>query len=109
MSMRIVYTDTARRDLREIYEYITYSLLAPKTAQSITDSIMTKIRSLDEFPERSPLWKDEPWHSQGVRFMTVKNYLVFYTVQSESGTVSIARIIYGGRDISRQLEDTSEW
>ena len=105
MSMKIVYTHTARRDLREIYEYIAYSLLAPKTAQSITDLIMTKIRSLEELPERSPLYRDEPWHSQGVRFMTVKSYLVFYTVQLESGTVSIARIIYGGRDISRQLDE----
>ena len=107
--MRIVYTKTARRDLREIYEYIAYSLLVPKTAQSITDLIMAKIRSLEKFPERNPLYKDEPWHSHGVRFMTVKNYLVFYTVQPESGTVSIARIIYGGRDINRQLEDTSDW
>ena len=109
MSMKIVYTNTARKDLREIYEYIAYSLLVPKTAQSVTDTIMAKIRSLEEFPERNPLYKDEPWRSQGVRFMAVKNYLVFYTVQPESCTVSIARIIYGGRDISRQIEDTSEW
>ena len=51
--------------------------------------------------------KDEPWYSQGVRFMPVKNYLVFYTVKNE--TVSIARIMYGGRDISKQLEETIEW
>jgi toxin ParE1/3/4 len=41
--------------------------------------------------------------------MPVKKYLVFYTVDSDAETVSIARILYGGRDISRQLEDTKEW
>ena len=109
MRMKIVYTHTARQDLREIYEYIAYTLLVPETARSLTDKIMSEVRSLEEFPERNPLYKDEPWHSQGVRFLPVKNYLVFYTVNTETETVSIARIMYGGRDISRQLEETIEW
>ena len=107
MSMNIVYTHTARQDLREIYDYIASTLLVPDTARSLTDKIMADIRSLEKFPERNPLYKDEPWYSQGVRFMPVKNYLVFYTVKNE--TVSISRIMYGGRDISKQLEETIEW
>ena len=109
MRMKIVYTHKARQDLREIYEYIAFTLLVPETARSLTDKIMSEVRSLEEFPERNPLYKDEPWHSQGVRFLPVKNYLVFYTVKMESETVSIARIMYGGRDISRQLGETIEW
>lgn len=81
MRMKIVYTHTARQDLREIYEYIAYTLLVPETARSLTDKIMSEVRSLEEFPERNPLYKDEPWRSQGVRFLPVKNYLVFYTVK----------------------------
>ena len=107
--MRIVYTQTARQDLRGIYEYIAYTLLVPKTARDLTEKIMSAVRSLEEFPERNPLYRDEPWHSQGVRFLPVKNYLVFYTVNAETETVSVARIMYGGRDISRQLEETIEW
>ena len=109
MSMRIVYTHTARQDLREIYEYIAFTLLVPNTARSLAGKIMADIRSLETFPERYPLYKDEPWYSQGVHFMPVKNYLVFYTVKKETETVSIARIMYGGRDISKQLEETIEW
>ena len=109
MRMKIVYTHTARQDLREIYGYIAYTLLVPETARSLTDKFMSEVRSLEEFPERNPLYKDEPWHSQGVRFLSVKNYLVFYTVKAETETVSVARIMYGGRDISRQLEETIEW
>ena len=70
---------------------------------------MREVRSLESLPERNPLYQDEPWHSQGVRFLRVKNYLVFYTVNPDADTVSVARIMYGGRNISRQLEETSEW
>jgi len=107
--MKIIYTNTARRDLREIYEHIAYTLLVPDTAKAISEKIMREIRSLESLPERNPLYRDEPWHSQGVRFLRVKNYLVFYTVNLDAGTVSIARIMYGSRDISRQLEETQEW
>ena len=107
--MKIVYTNTARRDLREIYEYIAYTLLVPNTAKAVSEKIMREARSLESLPERNPLYRDEPWHSQGVRFLRVKNYLFFYTVNPDADTVSIARIMYGGRDISRPLEETSEW
>ena len=109
MSMRIVYTCAARQDLREIYAYLADTLLVPNTARSLTDKILSEIRSLEEFPERNPLYREEPWHSLGVRFLVVQNYLVFYTVRTETGTVSIARILYGGRDIGRQLEETVKW
>lgn len=109
MSIKIVYSHTARRDLREIYEYIACTLLAPDAARSLTDRIMADIRALEKFPERNPLYRDEPWHSQGVRFFPVRNYLVFYTMMSETETVSIVRILYGGCDISKQLQETVEW
>lgn len=107
--MKIIYTNTARRDLREIYEHIAYTLLVPDTAKAISEKIMREIRSLESLPERNPLYRDEPWHSQGVRLLRVKNYLVFYMVNPDTDIVSIARIMYGGRDISRQLKETQEW
>lgn len=82
MSMKIVYTFRARQDL--------------------------SARSPETMPERNPFYKEEPWHSQGLRFLPVKNYLLFYTVNPENSTVSIVRILYGGMDISRQLENSSE-
>ena len=108
MSMKIAYTHAARQDLKEIFEYISQVLLAPGTAQALTEKIMAEIRTLIDFPESNPLYKDEPWCSKGIRFLPVKNYLVFYTVNKETDTVTIARIMYGGRDISRQLEKASD-
>ena len=107
--MKIVYTFKARQDLRDIYEYIAYTLLVPDTAQKMTERLMQGARTLESMPERNPLYKEEPWYSQGVRFLPVKNYLIFYTINTAEDTVFIARIMYGGRDISRQLSETIEW
>ena len=52
-------------------------------------------------PMRYRLYDDEPWHSQGVRFFPVNNYLVFYLPDETKTTVHIVRIIYGGRDIKK--------
>lgn len=107
--MKIVYTLQAQQDLKNIYEYISYSLLAPDTARSMYQKIIQSARSLESMPERNPLYKDEPWHSQGVRFLPVKNYLLFYVVNKQTSTVSISRILYGGMDVSRQLEETDNF
>ena len=53
----------------------------------------------------------EPWHSRGLRFFPVDNYLVFYKTNDETETVYIVRIMYRGRDVRKQLsrtEDVSE-
>ena len=107
--MKVVYTFTARQDLHDIYEYIAFTLSAPDAARNTSERIVEAVSSLESMPKRNPLYKDEPWHSKGVRFVPVRNYLVFYTVDEETDTVSISRIMYGGRDISRQLEETTEW
>lgn len=108
MKMRIVYALRAQQDLKEIYEYIACSLHASDTARSIYQRIIQGAHSLETMPERNPLYKEEPWHSQGIRFLSVKSYLLFYTVNKEKNAVFIARILYGGRDISRQLEESAE-
>ena len=41
--MKVVYTFTAREDLRSIYEYIAFTLLSPGAARNTTDRIMNPI------------------------------------------------------------------
>lgn len=104
--MRIVYTLTARQDLQGIYAYIRYTLLEPVTARRISETLQREIRSLALFPESNPRYREEPWYSQGLHYLAVKKYLVFYTVDHDKDTVSVVRILYGGRDITGQLEET---
>lgn len=50
-------------------------------------------------------YEEEPWQSQGLRYFPVKNYLIFYLPDESAGKVYVVRAIYGGRDISQQLEE----
>lgn len=107
MSCRIFYTKKAKQDLRDIYEYIAYELLVPETASEQTRRIMKEIKTLDEMPRRYRLYEEEPWHSEEIRFFPVDNYLVFYQPNESQNTVSIVRIMYGGRDIKNHLDRTT--
>ena len=106
-----MYTARAKKDLQNIFRYILEELLAPENATGQTERIMTAIRKLDTMPNRNRLYEEEPWHSRGLRFFPVDNYLVFYKTNDETETVNIVRIMYRGRDVRKQLsrtEDVSE-
>ena len=103
MKWTVIYTNTAEQDLRSIYEYIANTLCAPDTAKNLTRQIMDEISSLDEMPNRYAKYDKEPWKDRGLRFFSVKNYVIFYLPNEETKTVYIIRIMYGGRDIENQL------
>ena len=108
MIFNVVYSSEARQDLRDIYEYIAYELLEPDTVAGQTNRIMKAARSLEQMPMRHRLYEEEPWHSQGLRFFPVDNYLIFYLPDETNNIVNIIRIMYGGRDVKRQLSETIE-
>ena len=105
MSYTVYYSEEAERDLHSIFQYIAFNLSAQIAARRQTDEIMKEIESLDENPLRYPLYKHEPWYSMGLRFFPVNNYIVFYLTDESNMNVSIVRIMYGGRDIEKQLNN----
>ena len=105
MKWEISYTKKALDDLDGIYEYISKILAEPVVAQKLVTLIMKEIRGLEVLPMRHHLFDEEPLKSQCFRIMPVKNYLVAYIPNEEEHTVYIIRIMYCGRDISRQLND----
>lgn len=106
MIFNVLYSSEARQDLRDIYEYIAYELLELNTAAGQTNRIMKAARSLEQMPMRHRLYEEEPWHSQGLRFLPVDNYLIFYLPDETNNIVNIIRIMYAGRDVKTQLDDT---
>ncbi len=108
MKYKVMYTAGAKKDLRNIFRYISEELLAPENAAGQTERIMTAIRKLDTMPNRNRLYEEEPWHSRGLRFFPVGNYLVFYKTDDETEMVYVVRIMYGGRDVHKQLSQTED-
>ena len=98
-SYSVVYSPEALNDLKDIYAYIAQELLVPDTALNQVNRIRKEIRSLDFMPSRYALVDWEPWKSMGMHKVPVDSFVVFYTVNSDSMTVAIIRIVYGGRDI----------
>ena len=47
MKYKVTYTAAAKKDLRNIFRYISVRLLAPQNAAGQTERIMAAIRSLD--------------------------------------------------------------
>lgn len=108
MSWKINYSAQALEDLKSIYEYIAFGLLVPETAQGQIKRIMDSINKLDEMPMMYKVYEDEPWKSKGLRVFPIDNYIVLYLPEEDSNTVNVARIIYGGRDITKQLKKTKD-
>ena len=98
-SYNVVYSPQALNDLKDIYAYIAQELLVPDTARNQVNRIRKEIRSLDFMPSRYALVDWEPWKSMGMHKLPVDNFVVFYTVDGDSMTVTVIRIVYGGRDI----------
>lgn len=103
MSYEIALTPEASRDLREIYRYIAVELQAEQTADRLLDRLEGSILKLEELPERFRVYDREPWRSRNLRMMPVDHYLVFYIPDTEAKTVTVLRVIYGGRDMDAQL------
>ena len=98
-------TQQAQEQLREIVSYIHSTLQSPHTAIKILDILEREISSLSQFPNRIPLTEEEPWHSQGIHKMVVKNYLVYFWIDEDSKKVQVIGIIYGRRDQRHQLSN----
>lgn len=108
MKYKIILTKQADTDLRGIYEYIAFTLLEPEIAARQLDRIEKGILSLDEMPERFKVFEKEPWYSRGLRQMPVDNFIVFYISKAEDETVTVIRVMYGGRDIDKQLKNINQ-
>ena len=94
----------ADRDLRSIFEYIAVELLAPENAVGQLDRLEDAISKLDNMPEKFRRYEREPWRSRGLRVFPVDNYLVFYIPDMESKIVTVIRVMYGGRDVEKELK-----
>ena len=108
MEYKVMYTAGAKKDLRNIFRYISEELLTSENAVGQTEQIMEAVRKLDTMPKRNRLYEEEPWHSRGLRFFPVDNNLVFYKTDDKTKIVYVVRIMYSGCDIRKQLSKTED-
>ena len=103
MIFKVLMSAQAESDLRGIFEYIAFELLAPTNAAKQLKRLEKQILSLEKMPERFPRYRIEPWYSRGLRFAIVDNYIIFYIYDIQEQVVKVIRVMYGGRNIEEQL------
>lgn len=100
---RLVITEPAEIDLRDIADYFANELMEPAIARRMITQIAEAIFQLEQLPFRNGLVRDERLAGQGIRKLLVDSYIVFYVVSDGEGTVTIIRILYGKRNWSSLL------
>lgn len=105
MTYQVTLTPQAQADLREIFKYIAVDLQSVQNATGQLDRLEQAIASLGQMPERYRIYDKPKWRERNLRIMPVDNYLVFYIPNHNNETVTVIRVMYGGRDIDRQLKN----
>ena len=91
-------TRQALEQMRAILHYISYDLMAPEAAENLLNDLKVAIMKLAAFPSRHALIEEEPWRSEGIRKIVVKNFLVYYWIDDKCNKVQVTAVIYSKRD-----------
>ena len=97
-------TRLALGQMKEIVHYISNDLMAPDAADNLLDKMKAEITKLSSFPKKHALIDEEPWRTEGVRKIVVKNFLIYYWVD-DNNRVQVTAVIYSRRDQIRQLSN----
>jgi len=98
MKYKILRTDKAEEQLREIIFYIADDSGDIDIALGYLDKIETAINRLQEFPESGSVPRYSILKKQGYRVVMVEKHLVFYKINETDKLVIIYAIVDGRRE-----------
>lgn len=104
MKYEVILTDLAKQDLREIAFYVANISCDTGVARKFIEKLMEKCLDLDLFPNAGALPKDRVLKSRGFRFVSYKNYLIFYLVDEENKVVYVVSVFNSRRDYMRVIK-----
>jgi len=98
---RVVQTDQAREDLREILRYLRRH--SRPAAERVAQAVKERLSRLSKFPQ---FGRERPEFGPGVRSTVVGDYVLIY--HATDAIVTIVRIFHGSRDIETLMRLT-DW
>jgi plasmid stabilization system protein ParE len=66
------------------------------------DLLYERVTRLVDYPKLGPA---VPWLLEGLRVLTVQNYLIFYSVADSPKSVTIECVLHGSRDLKALFEE----
>ena len=100
---KIEYLLAALQDMTGIVSYISRKLCNPDAAENLAGKLVGAADMLADFPYANPLYIPIKPLRYEYRKLLVENYIMFYRVDELAKTVTIARVIYSGRDYVKLL------
>lgn len=104
MKYELQFLPAARRDMTEIVSYISHKLKNPTAAGKLAEDLIAAAESILDFPYSHPVKQTIRPLQRETRSILVGSYQMFYWIDEEKKLVTIARVIYAGRDIDRILK-----
>ncbi len=98
MKYKMIRTDKADEQLREIIFYIADDSGSVDVALHYLDKIETTIKRLADFPMSGSVPRYSILRKQGYRVLIVERHLVFYKVNENDKIVTIYAIVDGRRE-----------
>ena len=105
MKYSLNITDIAEEDILVTVRYITNVLKNSVAANNLLDEIEKHEKILEETPGIYPFVHDEYLAGKGLKYVKIKNFLLFYTVDKKNKIVNIIRFLYGPRDWKNILKN----
>ena len=103
----LIYTETAKRNIKEIAGYIAHELRAPESARKLVTKLMQAAANVTAFPYAHAVHQtpqnEEPLKYE-YRKILVDNYFVFYRVDETQYLVIVTAVIYSRRRLPEQLK-----
>lgn len=91
---KVTLTNTAVRDLDELYGYVTQTLREPGVAIKLIDTLEERILSLGQLPYRCLERTVGIYAGKGYRQLLVKNFTVIYRINEQDKQVVIITVKY---------------
>ena len=104
MNCQIVFTDTAKSDLRDIAFYLADLSKDKNLAIRFVKELQERAKVLEQFPEIGSIPKDRVLKIHGYRFLVHKDYLLFYLYEKAENKVYILAVFNGKRDYMRVMK-----
>ncbi len=97
------FLPSAKNDMLEIVKYISAELKNPVAASKLAEEFIASAENICIFPYSNNVYTPIKSLEKEYRRIIVKNYMMFYTVDEKTKTVTIMRVIYAKRDIDKQI------
>lgn len=102
---KVIITPQAQQHLKGIRDYILYELKSPIAAKNTLLLLKSEIESLEYMPNRFPLVNEIRQNENNIHKISVKNFLIYFTVDENESTVYVFAVIYARRDQKTALQN----